>query len=66
MNQTIDTLRETLAIQETMARIARPIDIHSQTDDGEWIVRSFANEPAAAEFERKMQRVGVLTRRSVA
>lgn len=64
MNQTLATLRETAALRETLSRVTRPITVESQADDGSWIARSFANEPAAVEFETRCRRRDVPTRRA--
>jgi hypothetical protein len=63
MNQTSKTISERLDLEEAITRASKPIIIHSLCDDGEWTIRSFANEPAAAEYERKMAGAGVETRR---
>ena len=50
-------------LRETLIRTAKLIEIESQTDEGEWITRTFGNEAAAVEFERKMAKAEVSTRR---
>jgi hypothetical protein len=42
------------------------IVVESQTDDGEWIESLHSNERSAADFERRMQKKEVPTRRKAA
>ena len=63
MNQTVQTIDQRLDLIEALIRSSSPIAIESLCDDGEWIVRTFANESAAKEYEYKMQKNEVPTRR---
>lgn len=64
MNQTAQTISQRMDLIEAITRNSKPITIESLSDDGEWIARTFANESAAKEYEYKMQKNGVSTKRA--
>jgi hypothetical protein len=51
-------------LQEIINRTSKTFEVLSQTEDGEWVSRLFANEAAAREYEKKMAKQDVPTKRS--
>lgn len=50
-------------LREVLMRTGSAIKIESKLDDGSWRTSEFANEPAAKEFEDRMRRREIETRR---
>ncbi len=63
MTQTVVTISERMDLIEAIARVTTTIVVQSLSDDGEWIDRLFSNENAAQDYERKMAKRDVKTRR---
>lgn len=57
-NLTAASRKELLDQIAALERVAKQIDVVWQADDGEWFTRSHANEAAAREFERKLDKGG--------
>jgi hypothetical protein len=59
IQQTADTIRQRHDLIDAINANSETITVWSQADDGEWYARGFANEAAAAEYERKCRKAGV-------
>ncbi len=62
--QTKQTIREHSELTEAIERATKTTTVEWQTEDGSWLDRPHANEAAAGEFERKLDKGNINHRRA--